>query len=151
MGKQVTVPATVEISLDQQQLHISDDFRQNLATLFPGDPLSDVFVPPATIQASTARIPIALRVQYPLLPVLLVVGGALLLVVALALLTMLSGRTARHDIMVDGYKRTVAMKAFATLEVRDTHGNYAGKIKRGLGRPQVVDLAEGHSISTSVR
>jgi len=72
MGKQVTVPATVEISLDQQQLHISDDFRQNLATLFPGDPLSDVFVPPATIQASTARIPIALRVQYPLLPVLLV-------------------------------------------------------------------------------
>ena len=75
----------------------------------------------------------------------------LLLVVALALLTMLSGRTARHDIMVDGYKRTVAMKAFATLEVRDTHGNYAGKIKRGLGRPQVVDLAEGHSISTSVR
>lgn len=151
MGKQVTVPATVEIALDQQQLRISDDFRQNLATLFPGDPLSDVFVPPATIQASTARIPIALRVQYPLLPVLLVVSGALLLIVALALLAVLSGRTARHDIMVNGYKRTVAMKAFATLEIRDLHGNYVGKIKRGLGRPQVIDLAEGHSISTAVR
>ncbi|MGB3392386.1 MAG: hypothetical protein WA956_01330 [Stenotrophomonas sp.] len=151
MGKQVTVPATVEIALDQQQLRISDDFRQNLAALFPGDPLSDVFVPPATIQASTARIPIALRVQYPLLPVLLVVGAALLLVVALALLAMLSGRTARHDIVVDGYKRTVAVKAFATLEIRDLHGNYAGRIKRGLGRPKVIDLAEGHSISTAGR
>ncbi|SBV36773.1 conserved exported hypothetical protein [uncultured Stenotrophomonas sp.] len=151
MGKQVTVPATVEIALDQQQLRISDDFRRNLATLFPGDPLSDVFVPPATIQASTARIPIALRVQYPLLPVLLVVGGALLLVVALAMLAMLAGRTARHDIMVDGYKRTVAMKAFATLEVRDLHGNYAGRIKRSLGRPRVIDVAEGHSVASAAR
>lgn len=148
MGKQVTIPATVEISLDQQQLRISDDFRRDLAALFPGDPLSDVFVPPATIQASTARIPIALRVQYPLLPVLLVTGGALLLVLVLAVLAMLAGRTARHEVVVDGYKRSVAMKAFSTLELRDPHGNPAGRIKRGLGRPSVVEVVEGHSITT---
>jgi len=151
MGKQVTIPATVEIALDQQRLRISDGFRGELADLFPGDPLSDVFIPPDTIQASTARIPIALRVQYPLLPVLLLVGAALLLVAGLTLLAVLAGRTARYEIVVDGYRRTVALKAFAALELRDPHGNYAGRIKRGLGRPRVVEVAEGHTVSVTGR
>ena len=40
---------------------ISDAFRQRMATLFPGDPLPEIFTPPARIAASTARLPIVLR------------------------------------------------------------------------------------------
>lgn len=151
MGKQVTIPAVVEIRLDGQRLRVADRFRQDVEQLFPGDPLSDVFIPPETIQASSARIPVALRVQYPLLPVLLLVGGSLLLVLGLAVLAILASRTARHDVLIDGHKRTVSMKPFSTTELRDPHGAAAGTLKRGLGRPRVLSVNEGHSISVPRR
>lgn len=151
MGKQVTIPAVVEIRLDGQRLRVADRFRQDVELLFPGDPLSDVFIPPETIQASTARIPVALRVQYPLLPVVLLVGGSLLLIIGLAILAILATRTTRHDVVIDGNKRTVSMKSFSTIELRDPHGAVAGALKRGLGQPRVLSVNEGHSISVPRR
>jgi len=151
MGKRVSVPAVVEVTLDQQQLRVSDAFRDTLGSLFPGDPLSEVFVPPATIEASTARIPIVLRVQYPLLPVLLLVAGTLLLVTMGALLAILAGRTTRYPIIVDGHARTIALKAFASLDIRDPQGQPAGRIRRGLGQPTVVQVADGHTLSIGKR
>jgi len=151
MGKRVLVPAMVEVSLAGQQLRISEGFRQSLSELFPGDPLSEVFLPPEGLKASTAHIPVLLRIQYPLLPVVVVVGGLLALVLGLAALALLAGRSARYDVTVDGFKRTVALKAFGSLELRDPEGNRAGSIKRGLGAPSVVEVAEGHSITIGKR
>lgn len=151
MGKRVSVPATIDITLDGQELRVSDGFRDTLGRLFPGDPMSDVFVPPATIQASKVSIPIVMRVQYPLLPVVLLVSGTLLLVACVAVLALLAGRRARFPIIVDGHARTVALKAFATLEVRDPHGILAGTIRRGLGQPKVVEVVEGHTLTIGKR
>ncbi|EIL90070.1 hypothetical protein UU9_07636 [Rhodanobacter fulvus Jip2] len=147
MGKEVLVPARVEITLDHQQLRIADAFRSNLARLFPGDPLADVFVPPQAIEASTAEVPVLFRVRYPLLPVVLLMSAILLLIVAIACLTWLAGRTARFEIMIDGYSRKVGLKAFATLNLNDPDGVYAGRIKRGLGAPRVIDTVPGHAVS----
>lgn len=147
MGKEVHVPARVEITLDHQQLRIADVFQSNLARLFPGDPLADVFVPPQTIAASIAVVPVLFRVRYPLLPVVLLMGAILLLVVTLAGFAWLAGRTARFEIMIDGYSHKVALKAFATLDLNDPNGAYVGRIKRGLGVPQVIDIAPGHMVS----
>jgi hypothetical protein len=147
MGKQVLVPARVEIELDHQQLRIADVFRHNLEGLFPGDPLADVFVPPQAIAASTATVPVLFRVQYPLLPVILLIGAVLLFIVALACIAWLAGRTARFEVVIDGYPRKVALKAFATLDLTDPNGAPVGSIKRGLGAPRVVNVMAGHTVS----
>lgn len=149
MGRQVVVPATILVTLDGQQLRVADSFRATVADLFPGDPLSDVFVPPASIDASSVAIPIQLRVQYPLWP--LVAGFLILILSVIAALwfLVLANRPARHEIWVDGRKRSVLLKAFNTLEVKDAEGRPIGRIRRGLGRPRVVQVVEGHTVSLS--
>lgn len=77
MGKQVIVPAQVQVTLYEQQLTLSDQFKQNLQDLFPNDPLSDVFVAPSNIQSSTAIIPVQFRLQYPLWSVMVMMAGIL--------------------------------------------------------------------------
>ena len=147
MGKTIVVPATINITLNHQQLHISDDFRQTLSTLFPGDPLSDVFVPPATIQASSTQIPIVLRVQYPLLPVVLTISAILLLIAGLIALAWLAGHTTRYRVKVDGREIFIEIKVFSAKDVFDAQGNVAGRIKRGLGKPLIINTVAGHSLS----
>lgn len=151
MGKRLLVPSNVEVTLTNQQLRISDEFRDSLAELFPGDPLSEVFLPPDTIATSTANIPVLLRIQYPLLPVVVVIGAILLLVLTLAALGLLSRRSSRYEVTVDGLKRSVAMKAFTTLELRDHNGRVAGRIRRGVGMPRIVETAEDHTIGVAER
>ena len=53
-----------------QQLALSQAFRERMAALFPGDPLPDIFTPPAEIQASTAVLPLEVRVHYGSAPLL---------------------------------------------------------------------------------
>lgn len=149
MGKQVSLSGVLEIQLQQQQLALSDRFTASLAELFPGDPLSDVFQPPASVVASIAKVPVLIRVQYPLLPVIVVAALALLLLAALLGLAMLAGRTRRFDVVVDGAKRAVAVKAFRSAEVRSANGDVAGRVRRGLGGLSVVEVKPDHSITVN--
>lgn len=149
MGRQVIVPAAITITLDGQELRVAESFRATVASLFPGDPLSDVFVPPASIDASSVAIPIQLRVQYPLWPLVLGFSILALSVVAGLSLLVLVNRPTRHEIWIDGSKRNVLLKAFNTVDLKDAEGRPVGKIRRRLGRPQVVQVAEGHTVSMS--
>jgi len=147
MGQQVNVPASIVISLDGQQLRVAESFRTTLANLFPGDPLSDVFVPPALIDASRVTIPIQLRIQYPLWPVVAAFLLLALLAAAGLSLLALANRPARYQVWVDGSKRSVSVKAFNTIELNGAQGRPAGKIRRGLWRLQVVQVAKDHTVS----
>lgn len=146
MGKQLLIPAALEISLAEQRLVLSERFKQSLGELFPGDPLSEVFLPPASIRASSASVPILVRIQYPLLPVVVTLGLALLALVGLGGVAVLVGRTPRYSIVVDGAKRTVSLKAFKTTDVRDINGVIVGKLARGLGKPKVSNVVDGHTV-----
>ena len=126
---------------------MSEDFRDEMRTLFPGDPISEVFTPPASVRASQVRVPLLLRVQYPLAPVLTAVGGLLLLLGALVALGLLGGRSRRYAVVIDGQPRHVVLKAFARLPLRNLHGEEAGVIQRGLGAPRIASVAEGHTLT----
>ena len=147
MGKQVLIPLQVELGLTEQRLAVSEDFRDEMRTLFPGDPISEVFTPPASVRASQVRVPLLLRVQYPLAPVLTAVGGLLLLLGALVALGLLGGRSRRYAVVIDGQPRHVVLKAFARLPLRNLHGEEAGVIQRGLGAPRIASVAEGHTLT----
>lgn len=155
MGKKVLIPMVVELSLAGQQLQVADSFAQDMQTIFPGDPLSEVFTPPEMVRASSVHIPLVLRVQYPLLPLLLTLGAVLALLAAVIAGGVLGKRSKRFTVHIDGMSRTVALPAFGRLVLRNSEGQEAGEVRRGWGGLEVVRVQEGHAVtlapSTSTR
>ena len=151
MGKQVLIPLSVELGLQNQQLALSQSFLDDMQTLFPDDPISEVFLPPADVRASRVQVPLLVRVQYPLTPVLVVIGSVLLLVLGLIAAALLGGRSKRYDIVIDGMSRSVLLKPFGKLVVKNQDGIEVGELHRGMGSPQVVRVVEGHTLSLRAR
>ncbi len=151
MGKQVLIPMTAELSLQGQQLRVADSFTQEMQTIFPGDPISEVFTPPQSVQASRVKIPLVLRVQYPLLPVFLALGGVLALLGGLLAFGILGQRSKRFTVHIDGMARTVALKPFARLVLRNPEGQEVGEVQRSWQQLRVIRTQEGHTLSVSAR
>lgn len=151
MGKQIQLPMVVEMALTDQQLVPSAAFTAQLRELFPGDPISEMFTPPDSVRASQTTVPLQVRIQYPLAPVLAMMGGVLLLVGAMVGGLILARSSKRYEVLVDGVRRSFVLKPFSTLPVVDGDGNPVGELKRGLGRPQVLRVAEGRSLSVTGR
>ena len=147
MGKQVLLPMTATVGLAEQRLALSSDFAGQLRELFPGDPISEVFTPPDSVRASQATVPLLVRIQYPLLPVLLLIAAILLLVLAFVVFGLLGTRSKRYRVVVDGVPRQVLLKPFKSVLLRDDGGREIGEIKRGLGKPSVVRVADGHAVT----
>lgn len=151
MGKKVLLPLTVDLALTGQQLTMSNDFATELRELFPGDPISEVFTPPDSVRASQVRVPLLVRIQYPLTPVLVVMVTALVLVSVLFALVPALRSGKRYELVVDGHKRYIVLKPFSSIDIRSSEGRPVGKIKRALGRPQVLSVVEGHHLHLTER
>jgi len=147
MGTRVIVPAQLEIALTQQQLRVSEAFLNRLAEVFPGDPLPDVFRPPESIAASIARVPVQVHVAYPLYPLVVAALAALTcMLLVVGGLVAVSGEK-RYEVMVNGQLRKVAVKPFRSVEIKGADGSTMAVLKRGLGRPKVMSVAQGHQVS----
>jgi hypothetical protein len=81
-GSAYVLPGRIELHLEDQRLELSQAFRTRMEKLFPGDPLPEIFTPPAEIQASTAVLPIEVRVHYGAGPLYALIGAALALLAA---------------------------------------------------------------------
>ena len=147
MGKQVLLPMKATVGLAGQRLALSSNFAGELQELFPGDPISEVFTPPDSVRASQATVPLLVRIQYPLLPVLLILGAILLLVLAFVVFGLLGTRSTRYRLVVDGVPRQVLLKPFKQLVIKDDGGRDIGAIRRGLGKPSVMRVADGHTLA----
>lgn len=149
MGKQVIMPMSVSLGLRNQRLALPDTFTSEMDELFPGDPLSEVFVPPESVRSSTATVPLLVRVQYPLTPVLVLVAAVLAILLALAALVLLAAKSTRYAIVVDGVRRHVVLKPFKSLSIQTDEGVAVGAIRRGVGRPQVISVQPGHTLTVT--
>ena len=151
MGKQVVVPMVVDIGLSEQKLALSKKFSVDMNGLFPGDPISEVFVPPDSVRASHALVPMLVRVQYPLLPLVMLVAAVLALLLATVGAAWAAGRSTRYEVVGDEFRRFIVMKPFSSLPVRNGEGQMLGTVKRGLGRPRVISVADGHTLRLTGR
>ena len=151
MGKQVVIPLVVNIGLSEQKLALSEKFNTEMRGLFPGDPISEVFVPPDTVRTSNARVPMLVRIQYPLLPLFLLIATVLALILGAVGLIWAGGKSARYEVSGDESKRFIVMKPFSSLTVRNVDGEILGTVRRGLGRPRVIHVAEGHTLQLTGR
>jgi len=128
----------IDIRLDDQQLEVSPAFIARMQALFPGDPLPDVFLPPVKAGTSITRVPLLLRVTYPVWPAVVVYGGAAALLIGLLLGAALLSGARNVTVLVDSQPRQYRLKPLASIQVMDEHAGHVATLKRGLTGTRVV-------------
>lgn len=145
-GSAYVLPGRIELHLQGQRLELSQVFRERMAALFPGDPLPDIFTPPADIQASTAVLPVEVHVHYGSGPLVALLAGGLALLAAGAGAAYAYGRPRRVQLVVEDELRTVHTRAGATQPIYDKAGNEVARLKTTLFGHQLLDLREGAQV-----
>ena len=146
LGKRLEIQGMIEIALDHQRLSLSDVFRNSMAELFPGDPISEAFVPPQDVLSSRVQVPLLIRIQYPLYPMIVI--GAALLAILTALGFALHYASAPRDyrITVDGETQMHRLKPLQTRELRNASGEIVAKARRGPTGVAIMDVKSGHRV-----
>jgi len=145
-GSAFVLPGRVELHLEHQRLELSQAFRARMAALFPGDPLPDIFTPPAEIQASTATLPIEVRVHYGSAPLYALIGAALALLAAGAGAAYAFMRPRRVELTVGDELRTMRARAGSIQPVYDKAGQQVARLKTTMFGHQLLDLREGAQV-----
>jgi hypothetical protein len=145
-GSAYVLPGRIELHLQGQKLELSQAFRERMAALFPGDPLPDIFTPPADIQASTAVLPVEVHVHYGAGPLVALLGGGLALLAAAAGAAYAWGRPRRVQLVVEDELRTVHTRAGSEQPIYDKAGNEVARLKTTLFGHQLLDLREGAQV-----
>ncbi|MBW8899433.1 MAG: hypothetical protein JF619_15270 [Massilia sp.] len=142
-GSAYVQPGRIELQLTDQRLELSQAFRHRMEELFPGDPLPDIFTPPAQIHGSAALLPVEVRVHYGLAPLMALAGGALALLAAGA---TLYARPRRVHLNVDGEPRIVQTRLGRSQAIFDRTGNKVAQLRTTLFGHQLTDLREGAQV-----
>jgi hypothetical protein len=145
-GSAYVMPGQIQLHLAGQKLELSQAFRQRMAALFPGDPLPDIFTPPAQVRASAAVLPIEVRVHYGLAPLAALGGGALALLAAAVGAGVAFTRPRRAYVTVEDELRTLHTRTGTTQPIFDKAGNKVAQLKTTLFGHQLTDLREGAQV-----
>jgi hypothetical protein len=145
-GSAYVMPGQIQLQLSGQRLELSQAFRQRMAALFPGDPLPDIFTPPAQVKSSTALLPIEVRVHYGVAPLVALIGGALALLGGLGAAAMAIARPRKALVTVEDELRTMHARAGTTQPIFDKAGNKVAQLKTTLFGHQLIDLREGAQV-----
>ncbi|MFL6710927.1 MAG: hypothetical protein ACJ8HI_22225 [Massilia sp.] len=145
-GSAFVLPGKIELQLTEQKLALSQDFRQRMATLFPGDPLPDIFTPPDTIKASTALLPLEVRVVYGMAPLMALIAAGLAAAVAVGAAALAYGRPRRAMLTVEGEQRSIRTRAGLTQPIFDQAGQKVAQLKTTLFGNQLIDVREGAQV-----
>jgi hypothetical protein len=145
-GSAYVLPGRIDLQLTGQKLVLSQAFRARMAELFPGDPLPEIFTPPARIQASNAVLPLEVRVHYGMAPLLAVGAAALALLGAAAAAALAWGRPRKAFVTVEDELRTMQGRAGSTQPIYDKAGMQVAQLKTTLFGHQLIDLREGAQV-----
>jgi hypothetical protein len=145
-GSAYVLPGRIEVHLQGQRLALSQAFRERMAALFPGDPLPDIFTPPAEIQASTALLPIEVSVHYGAAPLIALIAGVLALLAAGVGAAWAYARPRLAWVTVEDEVRSVRTRAGATQPIYDKAGQQVARLKTSVFGHQLIDLREGAQV-----
>ncbi|VXC60295.1 hypothetical protein [Massilia sp. 9I] len=145
-GSAYVLPGRIELHLANQQLALSQAFRQRMAELFPGDPLPDIFTPPPSIQASNAVLPIEVRVHYGMGPLAALGGIVASLLAAGAAAAWAYGRPRVAQVTVEDELRTMRARPGTTQPIYDKAGTQVAVLRTTLFGHQLTDLREGAQV-----
>lgn len=133
-GAGKNIPAVLQFQLQNQSLAISPEFVSVINGILPDAPMPTIFRPDANVRSSQTDIPILVRVQYPVWPLLVLLAALLMLVLAILFMLLRfarSGSKAAH-VRVNGKIMTIRLARGKAQNVRDENGDVVALIKRGL-------------------
>ncbi|MES2743059.1 MAG: hypothetical protein V4754_19210 [Pseudomonadota bacterium] len=145
-GSAYVLPGKIALQLREQKLELSQAFTSRMAALFPGDPLPDIFTPPARVQGSQALLPIEVRVHFGLAPLLTLIGAVLALLAALAGALVALTRPRKVLLTVDGEARTVTTRPGTRYPVYDQAGAQVAQLESGWFGHRLAHLREGAQV-----
>ncbi|NNG22854.1 hypothetical protein [Telluria aromaticivorans] len=145
-GSAYVLPGRIELHLANQKLELSQAFRQRMAALFPGDPLPEIFTPPATVQASNAVLPLEVRVHYGMGPLAALGGIAAALLAALGAGAWAYGRPRVAQVTVEDELRTMRARPGTVQPIYDKAGAQVAQLKTTLFGHELFDLREGAQV-----
>lgn len=145
-GSAYVLPGRIELHLADQRLELSQPFRQRMAQLFPGDPLPDIFTPPARVQASRAVLPVQVRVHYGMGPLVALGGAALALLAMLAAAAWAWMRPRLAHLTVNDEARTLRGRAGTVQPVYDAGGRQVASLRTTLFGHRLLDVREGAQV-----
>ena len=145
-GSAYVMPGQIELQLTSQRLELSHAFRERMAKLFPGDPLPEIFTPPAQIKSSVAKLPLDVRVHYGVAPLLALIAGSLALLGALGAAALAFAKPRKAFVTVEDELRTMHARAGTTQPIFDKAGNKVAQLKTTLFGHQLIDLREGAQV-----
>ena len=145
-GSAYVLPGTIEVHLADQKLALSQGFKARMGELFPGDPLPEIFTPPSQVQASTAVLPIEVRVHYGSGPLVAAGAGLLALLAAGAAAAYGWMRPRRTLVTVEDEQRTMHARTGTVQPIYDKAGNEVARLKTTLFGHQLIDLREGAQV-----
>ncbi len=145
-GSAFVLPGQIELQLTDQKLALSQAFRQRMAALFPGDPLPDIFTPPERIKASTALLPLEVRVHYGMAPLMALIAAGLAAIAAIGAAALAYGRPRKTLVTVDGEARTMRTRAGLTQPIFDKAGQKVAQLQTTLFGSRLIDLIDGAQV-----
>jgi hypothetical protein len=145
-GSAQVLPGRIDVRLANQRLELSQAFRARMAELFPGDPLPDIFTPPAEIQHSRAVLPVEVRLRYGAGPLLAAIGGLFALLATAGALLVAATRGRKVVVSVDGEPRTLRTKAGATIPLYNAAGDQVAELRTTLFGHRLANVREGTSV-----
>ncbi len=145
-GSAAVLPGAIEVTLAEQKLELSQAFRQRMASLFPGDPLPDIFTPPEQVQGSRAVLPLEVRIRYGVGPLVGLLGGAAALLAGAVALAMAATRTRKVWVTVEGEPRVVHAKPGTVQPLHDRAGNKVADLKTSMFGATLTDLRQGAQV-----
>jgi hypothetical protein len=145
-GSAYVMPGQIELQLSGQKLELSQAFRERMASLFPGDPLPDIFTPPAQIKRSSAVLPLDIRIHFGVGPLVALIAGTLALLGGLATAALMLARPRKALVTVEGELRTMHARSGTVQPIFDKAGNKVAQLKTTLFGHQLIDLREGAQV-----
>jgi hypothetical protein len=148
-GSAYVLPGRIDVQLTGQKLVLSEAFRTRMSALFPGDPLPEIFTPPEQIQASTAVLPLEVRVHYGMAPLLALGAAALALLGAAAVAATAYGRPRKVTVTVEDELRTMQGRPGSTQPIYDRAGQQVAQLKTTMFGHELTDLRDGAQVRIS--
>lgn len=145
-GSVYVLPGNIEIQLSAQKLALSPTFRQRMLELFPGDPLPDIFTPPAQILGSRAVLPIEVRVHFGIAPLLTLIGVALALLALLGAALFARTRPRKVQLTVEAEVRTLITRAGKIYPIYDRAGKQIAELNSTLFGHRLVNVSPGAQV-----
>jgi hypothetical protein len=145
-GSAYLMPGQIELRLTDQRLELSQGFRRRMASLFPGDPLPEIFTPPENIKTSTAVLPLDVRVHYGVGPLVALMAAALALLGGAVTAALALVRPRKALVTVEDELRTMHARAGSVQPIFDKAGNKVAQLKTTVFGHQLIDLREGAQV-----